>query len=226
MTPVEGARFFGISNMCRVVMGGLPELPWDDEAEELVDIKNVVWSVIGSGSSGDQSTVDEVKKLMKKHTNIVGAVMDDFFSETRMELYPPSAIADIRNSIAPLPLWSVIYERELDETRMPYIAECDKVSFWTWYAENLSQLYENFEKVKRLSKGEKGLLQGVYMYDYGNRCPISDEAMHAQLDVAYRLLKEGETEGIIICSNCIADIGLTACDIMKAWMDEHGDEEL
>lgn len=226
MTPAEGARFFGISNVCRVVMGGLPALPWDGEAAELDEFERVVWSVIGSGGSGDQNTLEEVKKLMKTHKNIAGAVLDDFYTERRMGIYPPSAIAEIRESIAPLPLWSVIYEHQLDETRMPYIAECDKVSFWTWRGENLSHFYENFEKVKYLTKGEKGILQGVYMYDYGGRCKLSDEAMHAQLDAAYKLLKAGETEGIIICSNCIADIGLSACDIMKAWVDEHGDEEI
>ena len=64
------------------------------------------------------------------------------------------------------------------------------------------------------------------MYDYGGRKQLTDEQMRGQLDHAYRLLKAGEIKGIIICSNCIADIGLKACDIMKEWIDEHGDEEI
>lgn len=225
MTPAEGARFFGISNICRVVMGGKPALPWDQEAEDIREFPNVVWSIVGSGGSGDQNTLDEVLRLQKEHTNIVGGILDDFFNERRMAIYTPQVLADIRKKLAPLPLWSVLYEHELDERRRPYIAEVDKVSFWTWWGEHLADQEANFAKVKDLTEGKKDLLLGVYMYDYGGRKQLTDEQMQGQLDLAYKWLKNGEIEGIIICSNCIADIGLPACDRMKAWIDEHGDEE-
>ena len=226
MTPAEGARFFGISNICRVVMGGKPALPWDKEAEDIAEFENVVWSVIGSGGSGDHNTLEEVLRLRKTHKNIVGGILDDFFNERRMAIYTPQVLAEIRSKLAPLPLWSVLYEHELDERRRHYIAEVDKVSFWTWWGDHLADFEENFAKVKDLTEGKKDILLGIYMYDYGGRKQLTDEQMKGQLAHAYRLLKSGEIKGIIICSNCIADIGLKACDIMKEWIDEHGDEEI
>lgn len=226
MTPVEGAHFFGISNICRVVMGGLPALPWDGEADELDEFENVVWSVVGSSCSGDQDTVEEVLRLRKTHTNIAGAILDDFFNtESRLAMYTPQVLAGLREKLAPLTLWSVLYEYQLDEKYKPYLAEVDKVTFWTWRAERLAELEENFAKVKDLTEGKKDILLGVYLYDYGGKKQLTDEQMKGQLEIAYRLLKAGEIKGIIICSNCIADIGLKACDIMKEWIDEHGDEE-
>ena len=48
--------------------------------------------------------------------------------------------------------------------------------------------------------------------------PISDDLMKLQLDFAYEKYQTGQIEGMMLCSNCNADIGLTATQITKDWI--------
>lgn len=230
MTPSEGAKYFGIKNMCRVVMANMPSLPFDKEADELDEFDNVVWSIIGSGGSEHISVVDEILRLAKNHKNIIGGVMDDFMTETRMQIFSPMMVREYREKLngfsdRELALWSVIYTQELTEERRPYINECDVVTMWTWWANFIPSLEENLSKLRGLSNGQK-IYAGCYLYDYGNRAEISDEMMELQLDTYYRWLKEGKIEGMILCSNCVADLGFNTTNIAKNWIDKHKDEEI
>ena len=47
MGPAEGARFLGVPNICRVVMLGKPEPPFDAESEALSGFGKVIWSIVG-----------------------------------------------------------------------------------------------------------------------------------------------------------------------------------
>jgi hypothetical protein len=40
------------------------------------------------------------------------------------------------------------------------------------------------------------------------------------------LLKKGDIEGIIFCSNCIADIGLETVEYTRKWIAEVGNERI
>ncbi len=230
MSPLEGAYYFGIPNMCRVVMAGLPKLPFDQDAMVLDTMDNVVWSIIGDGGSGMVDFTDEIVRLSKTYPNITGAIMDDFMSAARMKIFTPEVLRGFKKKLTeeaarPLPLWTVIYTNELTEERRPYIAECDVLQMWTWHAENLLHLEENLEKLRGLSSGQK-IMAGCYMWDYGNHKEMPEELMRHQLDTYYRWLKEGKIEGMILCSNCCADLGLPASDIAREWIRLHGDEEI
>lgn len=230
MTALEGAVYFGIPNMCRVVMAGLPNPPFDQEAMVLDRLKNVIWSIIGDGSSGQAVYIDEIIRLAEKYTNISGVIMDDFFTETRMEIFTPAYLREIKAELCekaprPLPLWGVIYTQELTEERRAHLAECDKISMWTWWSDYLPQMEENYEKLRQLWDG-KEIYAGCYMWDYGNGKEIPDDLMQLQLDTYYKWLREGKIAGMILCSNCCADVGLKAADMARKWMDEHGDEEI
>ncbi len=230
MTALEGAKYFGIPNMCRVVMAGLPKLPFDGEADLLDSLDNVIWSIIGDGSSGQGEYTEEIIRLSKQHQNISGVIMDDFFTETRMKIFTPEHLKKTKEIIAQkaaraLPLWGVIYTQELTEERRTHLAQCDRITMWTWWSDRLPQLEENYEKLRALWDG-KEIYAGCYMWDYGNCCEIPEELMQMQLDTYYKWLKEGKIAGIIFCSNCVADVGLKAADMAKAWIDEHGDEEI
>jgi len=109
------------------------------------------------------------------------------------------------------------------------IAALDKEVFFNTFGHRQMVAFDHGEGCTLVdTDGKKytDFFAGIAVNSLGYGYPSFQKAMHAQLDTAYKLLKAGETEGIIICSNCIADIGLRACDIMKAWMDEHGDEEI
>ena len=98
---------------------------------------------------------------------------------------------------------------------------CDVVTFWTWRAEDLIKMEENLAKVEsQLTKGQK-IYAGCYMHDYGDCKEMPVETMTYQLEVYKRWIQEGRIEGIIICSNCIADIGLPAVDVTKKWIEDN-----
>ena len=37
---------------------------------------------------------------------------------------------------------------------------------------------------------------------------------------------QGEIKGVILCSNCIADIGLDTVEYTRTWLQAHGEEEV
>ncbi|MDD6309093.1 MAG: hypothetical protein PUB07_07090 [Clostridia bacterium] len=226
MTPLEGALYFGIPNMCRVEIGGWPEAPFEQEAMVLDHMQNVVWGV----RPNDPEMLDAVIEVGGDHPNIRAAILDDFFSDTKLAKQPPSAIADLREKLhtagkRPLDLWSVLYCTELYENRIPYIKECDAITFWTIDANYLPDLEKNFKKARAIC-GDKPLYCGMYMWDYDNKRHIPLSLMQYQVDVLYHLLKIGQIEGIILCSNCVGDIGLEAVTFMRNWIKTHGDEEI
>ena len=59
------------------------------------------------------------------------------------------------------------------------------------------------------------------MWDYGGKCEMSLENMEFQLEIYKKWLIEGRIRGIVLCSNCIADIGLSAVDFTKKWIEQN-----
>ena len=238
MNPAEGARFLGIRNMCRVVMNGSPKPPFNSEMEKLSGCGQVIWSVLGdSGSdrSGNvQDDLAELLRLSKYYPKLTGGILDDFFrpisdqnATDKQARLPLERVREIRKSLHsaehPMELWIVIYESALSEYYRDYLAECDAVTFWTWYGEHLNDLSGNLSRVFDLSPDKKHLA-GCYGYDYGNGCPLSPELMKKQCDLYADYLKQDLLQGIIICSNCIADIGLQGIDYIRDWIAEIGEE--
>lgn len=227
MGPVEGAEYLGIPNMCRIAMSNKPEPPFDDEMDKLSGMKKVAWSIIGDEGSKRNydgcTDIDEVLKLAEKYDNLVGGVMDDFFCEKRRDTYTPEVLRGLADRLheANLDLWSVIYEHQLDLPVEAQIEECDIVSFWTWKAENLRNLEENLAKLEGKVTDKQTLYAGCYFWDYGGKAPLSMELMEYQLEVYKKWLKEGRIQGIIFCSNCIADIGLETVEYTRKWIEDN-----
>ena len=46
------------------------------------------------------------------------------------------------------------------------------------------------------------------------------------LDLYLKLLRQKTIEGVIVCSNTVADSGVAAVDVFRNWMKEHGGERL
>ncbi len=234
MTALEGAYYLGVPNCCRVVSLGLPVPPFDQEAMVLDTLDRVVWSIIGCGGSARNSDgasdLDEVIRIARKHPNVSGGIMDDFMNEVRLKTYPPSALTEFRRRLnegvgRKMDLWTVIYTSELDLSVKEHLAECDIASLWTWDAKDITSLDENMTKLKALF-GDKPIVAGCYMWDYGGGNPMPIDLMEYQLDKYYKWLKSGEIQGVIFCSNCIADLDLKAVDTTREWIRSHGGEEL
>jgi len=239
MESAEGGKFFGIPNCCRVAMTAGPEPPFDAESEKLKDFKQVVWSAVGAGgvtrNSDDKSDLDEVLRQAAKFPNVTGAVLDDFFASVegfkmsgKIARHSIDSITSMRDRLHNFPqrkldLWMVWYTYQLDFAVAEYIALCDVITMWTWKGSDLARLDENIDKLMMKSPGKR-LLAGCYMWNYGESKPLSKKEMQDQLDCYYRRIKKGEIEGIVFCSNCIADIGLETVALTRQWIADVGDE--
>lgn len=239
MEPVEGAQYLGVENMCRVVMRGKPAPPFDQESEKLRAMKNVVWSAIGdSGSTRNNklTDLDEVLRQAGTHSNITGAILDDFFLEPT-DSGPERArasvgeIAEMRHRLhsfpqRPLDFWIVWYKREFGYDISDYLSLFDVVTYWNMMAPaQLSELEADIQTVIEKTPGKRRLA-GFYMWNYGEGKPLSIEETRVQCETYHDWIKRGHIEGIVFCSNCCADLDLEAVKWTRDWIREVGDEPM
>jgi hypothetical protein len=240
--PREGAEYFGIDRMLRVSMSTGPFPPFDAEAEKIKDLKEVVWSAIGAGganqySVNDHSDIDEVLRMAEIYPNVSGAVLDDFFHGKEapgrsIGRHSLESIRNIRDRLhnfrkRPLNLWVVWYDYQLDFANVSdYLDLVDIVTFWTWEGRNLANMDKNIEKCIERTP-DKRHFAGCYLWNYGERKPLSMDQMKYQLDRYYHWLIKGDIEGIIFCSNStVPDVGLDTVDFTRKWIAEIGNEKI
>ncbi|MGI6087563.1 MAG: hypothetical protein ACOYCD_06420 [Kiritimatiellia bacterium] len=239
MDSAEGCKFFGIPNCCRVAMVAGPVPPFDSESEKLKECRQVVWSAVGAGgvdrNSNNQSDIEEVLRQAEKYPNVTGAVLDDFFKSVEgfknsgtIARHTVDSIRSIRDKLHGFPgrrldLWMVWYSYQLDFKVGEYLELCDVITLWTWEGSDLAQLDENIQKCVEKTPGKRHLA-GCYMWNYGEKCPLTPEQMQRQLDCYEKWIKRGVLEGIVLCSNCIADIGLETVEQTRKWIDRVGAE--
>ncbi len=238
MGPVEGAKYLGINNMCRVVMGNKPEKPFDSESKKLIGMDQVVWSAVGDKSSlrneNDESDLEEVLRQAEKFTNITGAILDDFFvdpqhNDGKVARHSLENIRKIRDSLQNFPqrsldLWVVWYQGQYDMNVDEYLKLFDVITCW-FMDGNLEMLDESIEKIIQKTPGKRRLA-GCYMWNYGQGKAFSIDEMKFQCDKYYSWILKGYIEGIIFCSNCCADLGLEAVEWTREWIKETGNKEI
>ncbi len=232
MNPREGCDFLGIEKCLRVSMGSFgPVPPFDEDAEKIKDLKEVVWSAIGADNRhhNNQSDIDEVLRMATIYPNVSGAVLDDFFSvlPAKHSVDSVQAIADKLHNFPKrrLNLWLVWYTHQLDINIDPYLGSMDVITLWTWNGSDLPGIDSNVRKLIGKTPGKRRLI-GVYMWNYGERKPLSMDQMKFQLDRCYHWLKEGSVEGLVFCSNAIADLGLDTVEYTRKWILEIGNERI
>ncbi len=236
MGPAEGCAYLGIPNCCRVVSGGKPAPPFDHEADRLDGLRSVVWSAIGDSSSlrnNEETDLEEVIRIAALHPNTLGAVMDDFMNEKRMAIFTPEKIADMGRRLRaaipgrPLELWTVLYFNEVSEKIVPYLPHLDRITFWAWEAEQLRGMEEAYASLRALAGDrELSILAGCYFYDYGTSSAMPMDLMEYQLETYGKWLREGAIDGIVFCSNAIADIGLETVPYAREWIRAHAEDEV
>lgn len=239
--PREGADFFGLDKMLRVTMKAGPFPPFDDEAEKIKDLKEVVWSAIGAGgakqySEGDHSDIDEVIRMAEIYPNVTGAIVDDFFRSSEIPgvsvaRHSVESILNMREKLhnfhkRRLDLWLVWYTYQLDFKVDDYLDLFDVITLWTWKGSDLPNLDENIKKCLNKTPGKRHFA-GCYLWNYGERMPLTMDQMKYQLDRYYYWMKKGDIEGIIFCSNAtVPDTGLDTADYLKKWIAETGEERI
>jgi len=234
MGPAEGARHFGLVNCCRVVMSNKPAPPFDSESEKLKNLKRVVWSIVGDGSTtrhmDGANDLEEVLRQARLFPNVCGGILDDFFLDNAPPRLSLDQLREVRRRLAtgsprPLELWVVYYARQLARDYRPYLELCDVVSLWTWRAADLANLDRNIAALCRMTPGKRRLA-GCYLWNYDERKPMSVAQVEFQCTRYLEWIRKGDLDGIIFCSNTLADIGLEAADWVRTWIRQAGDEEV
>ena len=229
LEPVEGAAFLGIKNCCRVVMGNKPVPPFDGESTKLACFDNVVWSVTGDASSSrndDLDDCDEVLRQAELFPNVTGGVLDDFFRpETRSARFTVEkmrAIAEkMHKAPRPLELWLVYYAMLMNIDYQDYLDAADVITFWSWNSQELAAAENNIEEVILRTPGKKHYA-GCYLYNYGDDRELTENEMATQLELYFKLWKERKIDGVIVCSNAVADLGFAAIDTYLNFMKQYG----
>lgn len=238
MDSAEGGRFFGIPNCCRVAMVAGPIPPFDAEAETLRDFRQVAWSAVGAGgvsrNNDGRSDLDEVLRQAERWPNVTGAVLDDFFKSVEgfangggLARHSVASIRAMRERLHGFPqrrldLWMVWYSYQLGFPVADYLELCDVITLWTWKGSDLAALDANLETFVARTPGKRRLA-GCYLWNYGEHCPLTPEQMQHQLDRYEDWIRRGALEGIVLCSNCVADIGLETVEQTRRWIDKVGE---
>jgi hypothetical protein len=112
----------------------------------------------------------------------------------------------------------VVYDHQLELPIEPYLEHCDVITFWTWKAENLAKMQDNFRRLCDMTLGS------CYIYDYGNNQPMPMEAMKKQCAQYEAWLLDGTADGMVLCSNCCADVGFETVVWTRDWLKRIGVE--
>lgn len=231
MSPEAYAEEYGIKNSFIVSYGGNIQPPFGPFAERFSALREVVFSVLGDFSSplpeDRLGNTKDIIEAIKASNNITGGIVDDFFSEERMKRFPPEVLMEIKKALNEkgLKFWCVLYAHQLDFDLSAYLDCFDGITFWIWKCEDIKNMEGYLERVIELS-GERLLMPGVYLWDYGAEKPMDISLFERQLDCCFELLKKGKTDGIVFCSNTIGDAKLQTNALLKKYIKEQGDIEI
>lgn len=229
MSPVEFADEYGIRNAFIVSYGGNIQPPFNNAAKEFSGLDKIVWSVLGDASTplpdDELGNTQDILAVLDKAPNIVGGVVDDFFSPERMEKFTPEVLKKIKSALNEkgLKFWCVLYNMQLNLDLEKYMECFDGVTFWIWQCENIPHMDEYLDKLFSITKGIPVML-GVYLMDYCKEFTQMDSKLFdMQLRNYFERLKKNTIEGIIVCSSTVGDAPLETNRILKKYISEYGD---
>lgn len=232
MTPVEFAKEYGIKNSFIVSYGGDIQPPFDNIAKDFSDLNKIVWSVLGDSSTPlpehELGNTPDIINIANKTENLVGGVVDDFFSPERMQRFTPEVLKKIKDALNEkgLSFWCVLYDMQLDLDLEKYMECFDGITFWIWECANIINMEEYLLKLKKIAK-EKPIMLGVYLLDYSKEQTEMDTPLFKiQLERYFGLLKANDIEGIVFCSNTVGDAPLESNRILKEYIAKYGDMEI
>lgn len=236
ITPAEAAFMLDVPNMIMVNCDGKP-VPFSKEAiqycETFVPCKNVLWSA--SGSCGFRIGNEEafICELAQKYDNITGAFLDDFFYMFKdmpdRDQRAIEMLKTIRTGLdrahRKLDLYMVWYTYEFSNINRDLFKYVDGIVLWTWDSKELAQLKENYEKLEKLIPGKRKLL-GIYLFDFYNKIPVSEEQMEHQCTLGLELMKQGRLDGLVFLGNSVMGVGFPSEKWLGAWIRQVKDIEV
>lgn len=226
MTPLEGAVYLGVPNLMFIRYEDEPRIDeFESYAIALRPMKRVVWSLVGASGRTSEAERERVLRLAEQFPNITGFVMDDFFDKGKGSLAVEEVHA-LRSRLViagrKRDLYVVVYDRQLNDPLERHLAECDRITYWTWRAEDLVKLEQNFPRLQRLAPTQ-GKLLGCYLWDYGGGGkPLPMGLMRLQCELGLRWLREGKIEGMIFLASNVCDLELETVQYVREWIGTVG----
>ena len=229
MTPAEGAFYLGVPNLMMIRAAGKPPIPSDQYAIPFRPLKRVLWSLTGSGGTTDEAVREDALRLAGRFPNIVGFIMDDFFHRDGSGNLSVEQLRELRKRFVvngrKLDLYVVVYTHMMHLPIREHLKYCDKITLWTWNANDLKDLEENFGRLEKLAP-DHGKLLGCYTWDYPNKRPVPMDLMKKQCEIGLRWLRQGRIEGMIFLANTTGDLELETWEYARKWIAENGDKPL
>ncbi|MDA0747027.1 MAG: hypothetical protein O2954_10940 [bacterium] len=225
MTPAEGAFYLDVPNLMLIRWRDQPAPPFEQYAVPFTPLKQLVWSIVGSGGQVEGDELQHVLNLGEKFPSLTGVMMDDFFKKDGSGALDNETLKTLRPRLQvhgrPLDLWVVLYTHQLNLPVGPALEHCDIVSLWTWNSDDLPDLETNLERTEKLAPG-KHISLGMYFWDYHNLRPVTIEQMEHQCNLGLKWLREGRIHSIVLLANTLADVGLDSAVWAREWVKQVG----
>jgi hypothetical protein len=236
MSAAEGNFYLGVPNILMVQSSdkeapwGRFELPFEQYTVALRPLKNVVWSVVGSGGFNKPEETAEVLAMASRVKNFRGVMLDDFFTrDKRRAQWTVEQLAEVRRKLdqtgKKLDIFATFYVRQFDLPLKDYMDLIDVLTIWDMDPVQIRRLDENLEKLERLYPKKRKML-GCYLVDYHKKQGVPVELMQHQCDVGLRWMKQGRLDGIIFMGNTAMDLGYESVEWTRRWIEQVGDTKL
>jgi len=238
MSAAEGNFYLGVPNILIVQSSekeapyGRFEPPFEQYTVALRPLKNVVWSLVGSGGFHKASETAEVLAMAKRVPNFRGVMLDDFFTgkaEGKRAQWTVEELADVRRKLdqtgKKLDIFATFYVRQFELPLKDYLDLIDVLTLWDMDSARLRKVEESLQKVERLYPHKRKIL-GCYMVDYPKKQGVPVDLMKHQCEVGLRWLRQGRIEGIMFMGNTTMDLGFESVEWTRQWIQQVGDTKL
>ena len=237
ITPIESCGVMGVPNLMMIVNEQLePKPPLANYFRALRPLKQVAWSIVGSGGimgwAGGRE-LETLRDLAVKFPNLTGVYMDDFYnerSESGSGTLALSRLREIRDGLTvpsdpprTLDLWVVLYTHQLDMQIGPSLEYIDIVNLWTWWARDIPKMPENLAKLEQIAPKNR-LSLGLYLYDYGDRKPMPVDLMKEQCEFGLEALRKGRVESLVFLGSYLCDQDWAAVEWTREWIARVADQ--
>ena len=221
ITPAEGAKLLSID---QIIMVRYAPHAIEPLAGSLSDLREVVWSLVGAGGNTSPEERQAAFSLAAQYPNINGLIFDDFWSGSPVD---KKGIALSLNEMKALreqatdqrlDLWSVCYVSEFFRPEIrPYLPLFDRHTLWCWEPRHTRDMEDKLSRFREMVP-DKPRYMGVYLWDYGNCCPMPLGRLRNQCWCGLEHLLSGDIAGMIFLPTCIFDLEIEAVQWVREWL--------
>lgn len=238
MSAAEGNFYLGVPNILMVQSSvkeapyGRFELPFEQYTVALRPLKNVAWSLVGSGGFNKADETAEVLAMAKRVPNFRGVMLDDFFTgktEGRRAQFTVEELADVRRKLdqtgKKLDIFATFYVRQFELPLKDYLDLIDVLTIWDMDSARARHVEDDLRKFERFYPHKRKML-GCYLVDYRKKCGMPVELVKHQCEVGLRWLEQGRLDGIVFMGNTVVDLGYESVEWTRQWVQRVGDTKL